>query len=121
MKAGRNEPKDPPSLSPFPEGWYFITGRKTIEKKKLIQQTWMGEQIVVWCDEEGRICVAEDLCPHLGSELGPDDDARLTFGTKGARLRVNPVAGIVGERRGWNTRPESAEKSIALEDAWIVY
>ena len=72
MKAGRNEPKDLTSLSPFPEGWYFIAGRKTIEKKKLIQRTWMGEQIVVWCDEEGRICVAEDLCPHLGSELGPE-------------------------------------------------
>ncbi len=72
MKAGRIERDDASSLYPFPEGWYFVAGRKTIEKKKLIQRTWMGERIVVWCDDEGRICVAEDLCPHLGSELGPE-------------------------------------------------
>ena len=72
MKAERIERRETASLYPFPEGWYFVATRKTIEKKKLIQRTWMGEQIVVWCDDEGRICVAEDLCPHLGSELGPD-------------------------------------------------
>lgn len=71
MKAGRTQPKGATTLFPYPEGWYFIAARKTIERKKLIQKTWMGEQIVVWCDDEGRICVAEDLCPHLGSELNP--------------------------------------------------
>ena len=45
--------------------------RQSILKKKLIQKTWLGKQIVVWSDEEGRICVAESVCPHMGSELGP--------------------------------------------------
>ena len=38
---------------------------------KLFQKTWMGENIVAWCDENGHVCVAEAYCPHLGSDLGP--------------------------------------------------
>ncbi len=57
--------------SPFPEGWYFIGPRQAIEKARLIEKTWMGEKIVVWCDKDGRICVAEAFCPHLGADLGP--------------------------------------------------
>ena len=40
-------------------------------RAKLIQKTWMGMNIVAWCDENGRVCVAEAYCPHLGSDLGP--------------------------------------------------
>ena len=59
-------------LFPFPEGWYFIASRKTIEKEKLIRMTWLGEEIVVWCNEDGDVCVADAICPHLGSDLGPE-------------------------------------------------
>ena len=58
-------------LPPFPEGWYFIASRESILREKLIEKTWLGEEIVVWCDLEGRICVADAKCPHLGSHLGP--------------------------------------------------
>ncbi len=78
MTAGRDERL--PSLSPFPEGWFFVAGRKTIEKAKLVKKTWMGEQIVVWCDEEGRICVAEAVCAHMGSDLGPEAGGRVRNG-----------------------------------------
>ncbi len=61
-----------PLLSPFPEGWYFVTSRQSLEKAKLIKKTWMGEDIVVWSDDSGRVCVAEAYCPHLGADLGPD-------------------------------------------------
>lgn len=60
------------SLSPFPEGWYFVASRKTIEKKGLFGKTWLGERIIVWCNGDGDICVAEATCPHLGSSLGPE-------------------------------------------------
>ena len=66
--------------SPFPEGWYFVESRKAIEKAGLMQKTWMGEQVVAWCDEDGRICVAESVCPHLGSELGPAAGGRICEG-----------------------------------------
>ena len=61
----------PNRLYPFPEGWYFVGSRQSILKAKLIQKTWMGRQIVAWCDGEGNICVAEAVCPHLGADLGP--------------------------------------------------
>ena len=66
--------------SPFPEGWYFVASRKTIEKEKLIQKTWMGENIVAYCDESGNICVAEAYCPHLGSNLSPTAGGRVREG-----------------------------------------
>ena len=58
-------------LPPFPEGWYLVTTRMSLLREKLIEKTWMGEEIVAWCDEEGRVCVADAICPHLGSHLGP--------------------------------------------------
>ena len=68
------------ALSPFPEGWYFVTTRQSLRKAKLIQKTWMGEKIVAWCDDAGRVSVAESVCPHLGSELGPTAGGRVRHG-----------------------------------------
>ncbi len=68
------------ALPPFPEGWYFVTSRKTLRKAGLIEKTWMGEQVVVWSDEDGRVCVAVSVCPHLGSSLGPDAGGRIGAG-----------------------------------------
>ena len=70
----------PDKLPPFPEGWYFIADRKSILKKKLIRKTWMGEEIIAWCDAEGQICVADAVCPHMGSSLGPDVGTRVRNG-----------------------------------------
>ncbi len=58
--------------SPFPEGWYFVTTRRAVEKAKLIQKTWMGENVLIWCDNNGRICISESYCPHLGADMGPE-------------------------------------------------
>ena len=76
MKASQTKRSDSPLLFPFPEGWYFVASLKSIVKEKLIQKTWLGIQIVVWCDNEGCICVAESVCPHMGSELGPEQGAK---------------------------------------------
>ena len=53
--------------------------RQAVLKSKLIQRLG-GTNIVVWCDEEGRICVAESVCPHLGSDLGPATRGRVRGG-----------------------------------------
>lgn len=42
--------------------------------------TWLGERIVVWCNEEREVCVAESICPHLGSDLGPEAGGRVRDG-----------------------------------------
>lgn len=70
----------PDKLPPFPEGWYFIADRKSILKKKLIRKTWMGQKIIAWCDAEGQICVADAVCPHMGSSLDPDVGTRVRNG-----------------------------------------
>ena len=80
MTSQRREPANAPLLPPFPEGWHFIASRLDVLKAKLIQKTWMGENIVVWCDENGRVCVAEAVCPYLGSDLGPAAGGQICGG-----------------------------------------
>ena len=41
------------SLDPFPDGWYLIGPSDHIRAGKLIEKTWMGEQIVVWRGADG--------------------------------------------------------------------
>ena len=71
MTTRRGEAANSSLPSPFPEGWYFVASRQSLRKTKLIRKTWMGEEIVAWSDEVGRVCVAEAYCVHLGSDLGP--------------------------------------------------
>lgn len=80
MPVPRQEPPNTPLPSPFPEGWYFVTSRRDLEKAKLIRKTWMGTEIVVWSDGQGGICVSEAYCPHLGSDLGPAAGGRVRDG-----------------------------------------
>ncbi|MYE02346.1 MAG: Rieske 2Fe-2S domain-containing protein [Alphaproteobacteria bacterium] len=89
MQTRTNELSGVSSLFPFPEGWYFVASRKAIEKKKLLRKTWLGEQIIVWCDRDGGVCVAEAYCPHLGADLGPEAGGRV----RGGRL-VCPFHGF---------------------------
>ena len=80
MLTRRREPAIAPLLSPFPEGWYFVAIRQAILKAKILQKTWMGENIIAWYDENGRVCVAEAVCPHMGSDLGPAAGGRICNG-----------------------------------------
>lgn len=57
--------------SPFPDGWYFVASRDALRKQSLIERKWLGQEIVVWCNDEGAVCMADAYCPHLGSHLGP--------------------------------------------------
>ena len=67
-------------LLPFPEGWYLVARRETIEKQGLLGKTWLGERIVAWCDQSGAIGVASSLCPHMGSDLGPEAGGSIREG-----------------------------------------
>lgn len=80
VHAGRLERDDIALLPPFPEGWYFIASRRSIHKAGLFQKTWMGEEIIAWCGGEGRVCVAEATCAHLGAHLGPAAGGRVRNG-----------------------------------------
>ena len=80
MASRQVEMANAPLPSPFPESWYFVASRRAVLKAKLIRKTWMGEEIVVWCDNSGRICVSGAYCPHLGSDLGPEAGGRVCNG-----------------------------------------
>ena len=67
-------------LPPFPEGWYFVASREELHSKKIVHKTWLGEEIVLWRDDEGRICMAEAFCPHMGAFLAPEAGARVCEG-----------------------------------------
>ncbi len=79
MLTRRMEPATA-SLPPFPEGWYFVAAREAVRKAGLIQTTWMGVDVVAWCGGDGRVSVAESVCPHLGSSLGPEAGGRVCEG-----------------------------------------
>lgn len=68
------------ALHPFPEGWYLVATRDEIQREQLLEKHWMGEQVVAWCDDEGRISVSDAYCPHLGSHLGPEAGGRVYDG-----------------------------------------
>ncbi len=67
-------------LYPFPDGWYVIGESDDIRVGKLIEKIWMGEQIIVWRGTEGTVCVADALCPHPGSHLGPTAGGKIRNG-----------------------------------------
>ncbi|MXW97050.1 MAG: Rieske 2Fe-2S domain-containing protein, partial [Acidimicrobiaceae bacterium] len=88
MQVAREEPPNTPLPAPFPEGWYFVASRRALEKARIVRKTWMGTEIVAWCDDTGQVCVAEAYCPHLGADLGPAAgghvrDGRLVCGFHG--------------------------------------
>ena len=53
---------------------------ESILKDKLVAKSWLGVNIVAWCDGEGRICVAEAVCPHMGADLRPAGDGTVRNG-----------------------------------------
>ena len=70
----------PATPTPFPDGWYFVSSRDALRKQTLLERTWLGEQIVAWCNDQGSVCVADAYCPHLGSHLGPKTGGKVRDG-----------------------------------------
>lgn len=67
-------------LNPFPDGWFVIEASDRLKKEQLISKTWMGKEIIAWRDGDGKVCVAEAYCPHLGAHLGPEAGGQLRDG-----------------------------------------
>ncbi len=55
----------------YPEGWYLVEIARKLPAGGILEKEWMGQQIVAWRDDAGRVCVCEAYCPHLGGHLGP--------------------------------------------------
>ena len=85
MQIGSTIRDDGSALFPYPEGWYLVTSRESILKDKLVAKSWLGVNIVAWCDGEGRICVAEAVCPHMGADLRPAGGGRCATAASSVR------------------------------------
>ena len=68
------------ALFPFPEGWYYVASRRSLADGKLLERQWLGKNVVAWSDDGGSVCVAESVCPHMGSALGPTVGGRVRDG-----------------------------------------
>ena len=67
-------------LYPFPEGWYVVEESRELACGELKERKWLGRTIVYWRDLHGDVCVADGICPHLGSHLGPAAGGKLNNG-----------------------------------------
>lgn len=70
QRTATNTKRQDEGLDPFPDGWYVIELSSRLPAGKLLEKRWMGHDIVAWRDDGGGVCVANAVCPHLGSSLG---------------------------------------------------
>lgn len=54
---------------PFPIGWYKVAASADLEPGGLLEQTFVGEQVVAFRTEAGVAAVTSAFCPHLGANL----------------------------------------------------
>jgi nitrite reductase/ring-hydroxylating ferredoxin subunit len=57
-------------FTPFPEGWFFVCHARELTRDKLYSRQFHGQDIVAYRDAQGRVCVLDAYCPHLGAHLG---------------------------------------------------
>jgi phenylpropionate dioxygenase-like ring-hydroxylating dioxygenase large terminal subunit len=53
----------------IPNQWYAILESNEVKKSKLVGVTRMGEKLVAWRDNHGKVTVMVDRCPHRGVAL----------------------------------------------------
>jgi phenylpropionate dioxygenase-like ring-hydroxylating dioxygenase large terminal subunit len=53
----------------IPNQWYVILESNEVKRSKPVGVLRMGERLVLWRDEQGRLACLRDLCPHRGAAL----------------------------------------------------
>lgn len=53
----------------IPDQWYAILESRSLDGKRPVGLVRMGERIVLWRDDQGRVVCLEDRCPHRGIAL----------------------------------------------------
>jgi nitrite reductase/ring-hydroxylating ferredoxin subunit len=67
-----NDCVTPESLLPpqFPAGWFSVGFSHEIAPGRSVSRRFMGQEIVVFRTESGRLHALDAYCPHLGAHLG---------------------------------------------------
>jgi len=53
----------------IPNQWYAILTPREVKQGKPVGVTRMGEKLVLWRDEQGKVVCMRDICPHRGVAL----------------------------------------------------
>ncbi len=57
-------------FSPFPSGWFSVGHAADITDGQIETLSYFGRELIVFRNSEGRICVLNAYCIHLGAHLG---------------------------------------------------
>jgi phenylpropionate dioxygenase-like ring-hydroxylating dioxygenase large terminal subunit len=55
----------------IPNQWYIVLESSQVQPGKPVGVTRMGEKLVFWRDDDGRVHCLRDHCPHRGAALSP--------------------------------------------------
>ncbi len=57
-------------LPAYPNGWYAIAFSAELPPGGILSRRFMGQEIVAFRTQSGRLSVIDAFCPHLGAHLG---------------------------------------------------
>jgi len=71
-------------LPTFLNSWQVICMESEVKSNKIISKNIMGEDIIIWKDDNNKISVMEAHCPHLGAHMASggeiiDNNIRCAF------------------------------------------
>ncbi|KAL5460176.1 hypothetical protein EMCRGX_G033604 [Ephydatia muelleri] len=55
---------------PYPNGWYEVMRSCDLPKKAVKAVSMIGQNFAVFRGEDGKACIVDAYCPHLGANLG---------------------------------------------------
>lgn len=58
------------NLPPFPNGWFRVCESDELAKGQVLPKHYMGNDLVLFRTDSGKVKVLDAFCPHLGAHLG---------------------------------------------------
>jgi phenylpropionate dioxygenase-like ring-hydroxylating dioxygenase large terminal subunit len=57
-------------LPRYPHGWYALAFSSDLAPGELLNQHFMGQEVVLFRTASGEVCLMDAYCPHLGAHMG---------------------------------------------------
>lgn len=58
------------ALPPYPDGWYSVGLSRELKAGEIRSMRFMGEEVVLFRTQSGKVCMMDAYCPHLGGHFG---------------------------------------------------
>ncbi len=62
--------QEKPDISPYPKGWFLICFSDELEKRAILNRTFMGNELIVFRSQSGKVNVVNAYCTHMGVHYG---------------------------------------------------